>query len=48
MPTVSPARKITVQGMSPDVLLIKSMDNQRVTFVNGEATITVPGFLLYP
>ena len=43
-----PARKITVQGMSPDVLLIKSMDNQRVTFVNGEATITVPDSYFIP
>ncbi|MFQ7281108.1 MAG: hypothetical protein ACLRP7_02325, partial [Christensenellales bacterium] len=43
-----PARKITVQGTSPDVLLIKSMDNQRVTFVNGEATITVPDSYFIP
>ncbi len=43
-----PAKKITVKGTSPDVLLIKSMENQRVTFVNGEATITVPDSYFIP
>ena len=38
-----PARGDHRAGLtSPDASLIKSMDNQRVTFVNGEATITVP------
>ncbi len=42
------ARKITVKGSSPDVLVIKSLENQRVTFVNGEATITVPDSYFIP
>lgn len=43
-----PARKISVKGTSPDVLLVKSLENQRVTFVNGEATITVPDSYFIP
>ena len=42
------ARKITVKGTSPDVLLVKSLENQRVTFVNGVATITVPDSYFIP
>lgn len=43
-----PAHTFTVKGDSPDVLLIKNLNNQQVTFVNGEATLTVPDTYFIP
>lgn len=43
-----PAHTFTVKGDSPDVLLIKNLNNQQVTFMNGEATLTVPDTYFIP
>ncbi len=37
-----PAHKFTVKGDNPDVLIVHMLNNQRITFINGAATITIP------
>ncbi len=37
-----PAHKFTVKGDNPDVLIVHMLNNQRITFINGFATITIP------
>ena len=37
-----PAHKFTVKGDNPDVLIVHMLNNQRITFINGIATITIP------
>lgn len=45
---ITAAHTFTVKGDSPDVLLVKNLNNQQVTFVNGEATLTVPDTYFIP
>jgi hypothetical protein len=43
-----PAHKFTVKGDNPDQLVVKLLNNQRITFVNGTATVTISDSFFIP